>query len=418
MASPAQITEVLPETLPGDFVEWDEASPSAQPVQSGSGEPGPGVGVVSKPATQAAEACRAGAPSRNLPRGAALSVSALENTGGAAGPHRAQSLSPALLSSRDIVVQLQAAVPAIDELRFSAPRPNGARAAATMTEFHEILLHSLRTNAVEITRPVKKKWPIISGASAALVVILATAMIPVFNRGRVPSAKPAAALAPTMTTIQLPEDAAPTRAHSTLTVPASTAGATSPGEAQISSEAARRPVQKNAGPSREEAQMMDHQLHTPTRLRMKATLAERPPLPLGGFAAANIDGSDNSYAIRTVFGSPKQPRVQIASQQVINVPPGVALGLLIKITKPVYPLIAKTAGVSGTIVLAATISKTGTVENLRVVSGPFMLRMSAVDAARTWRFMPYMLDNQPTMFETTINVHFCGQQDPCVPGRE
>ena len=104
MASRAQITEVLPETLPGDFVEWDEASPSAQPVQSGSGEPRPGVGVVSKPATQAAEAHRAGAPSGNLPRGAALSVSALENTGSAAVPHPARSLSPALLSSQDIVV--------------------------------------------------------------------------------------------------------------------------------------------------------------------------------------------------------------------------------------------------------------------------------------------------------------------------
>ena len=220
-----------------------------------------------------------------------------------------------------------------------------------------------------------------------------------------------------MTTIQQPEDAAPTRAHSTLTVPASTAAATTAGEVQISSEAARRPVQKNAGPSEKQAQMMDDQLHTPTRLQMKATLAEQAPMPPGGFAAADIDGLDNSKAIGAVFGSPKQPTVQIASQQVISVPPDVALGLLIQKTQPVYPLIAKAGQVSGTIVLAATISKTGNVENLRVVSGPVILRMSAVDAVRTWRFKPYMLDNQPTAIETTINVHFCGQGAPCVPGR-
>jgi TonB family protein len=254
-------------------------------------------------------------------------------------------------------------------------------------------------------------------------------MIPVFMSGRdafdgytfvlrrVPSANPAAAPASTMTTIEQPENATPTRAHSTLAVPASTGAATTAGEVKISSEEARRSVQKNARPAREQAQMMDDQLHTPTRLQMKATLADQALLPPGGFAAADIDGADNGNKIGAVFDSPKQPRVQIASQQVISVPSSVAAGLLIQKTQPVYPFVAKTGQVSGTIVLAATISKTGNVENLSVVSGPVMLRMSAVGAVRTWRFKPYMLYNQPTAFETTIYVHFCGQAEPCVPGR-
>src|SRR5579863_2676894 len=367
MASRAQITEVLPETLPGDFVQWDEVSPSAQPVQSGSDEPGPGVGVVSKPAAQAAEPHRAEAPSKNLARGAALSVSTLENTDGAAVPHPVQSLSPALLSWRDIVV---------------------------------------------------------------LVVVVAVAMIPVlfkreletfdgygFSLRRVPPAKPAAVPMPRMTTNQQPEDAVPTRAQSTLTVPAPSAVATTAREVQISSEAARRPIQKNAGPSQKQAQMMNDQLHTPTRLQMKATLSEQVSRPPVGFAAADINGSDNSNAIGIVFGSPKQPRVQVETPQVISVPSDIASGLLIQKTQPVYPLIAKTGRVSGTIVLEAIISKTGNVENLHVVSGPVMLRMSAINAVRTWRFKPYMLQNLPTAFETTIGVHFCGQVDPCVPGR-
>ena len=163
--------------------------------------------------------------------------------------------------------------------------------------------------------------------------------------------------------------------------------------------------------------MMDDQLHTPTRLQMKATLAEQAPMPPGVFAAADIDGLDNGKAIGAVFGSPKQPIEQIAPKQVISVPPGVALGLLIRKTQPVYPSMAKAAQISGTIVLAATISKTGHVEDLRVVSGPVMFRMSAVDAVRTWRFKPYMLDNQPTAIETTISLHFCGQVAPCDPSR-
>jgi protein TonB len=247
-------------------------------------------------------------------------------------------------------------------------------------------------------------------------------MIPVLNRerdtfdgygfslGRVPTAKPAATPAPTITTIQHPEDALATGAHSTLTAPTSPAA----GEVQISSGAARRPVQKNATPSRAQAQVMDDQLHTP--IRLKGTLADQAPLPPGGFAAADIDGLDNSKAIGAVFGSPKQPTEQIAPQQAVSVSSEVALGLLIQKTQPVYPKIAKEAQVSGTIVLAATISKTGNVENLRVVSGPFMLRTSAVNAVRTWHFKPYRLYDQPTAFETTINVHFCGQAYPCLPG--
>jgi len=34
------------------------------------------------------------------------------------------------------------------------------------------------------------------------------------------------------------------------------------------------------------------------------------------------------------------------------------------------------------------------------------LRESALDAVRTWRFKPYMLNDQQTAFETTITINF------------
>jgi protein TonB len=209
-----------------------------------------------------------------------------------------------------------------------------------------------------------------------------------------------------MSTIQQSEDAARTRTHSTRTAPASTSVPTAAGKTQIISEAARRPLQNDAGPSREQAPRMDYQLHAPTRLHVKATPGEQAPPPPGGFAAAEINGVGNSNAIGAVFGSPKQPRVQAPPQQVISVPTSIAMGLLIEKTQPVYPVIAREAQVSGTIVLAAIISKTGNVERLSVVSGPYMLRLSALNAVNSWRFKPYMLYNQPTAMETTINVHF------------
>src|SRR5689334_10725564 len=152
MASPARITEALPETLPENFVEWDEVSRSPQRVQPGTEEPRPEVEAVSNPATQAAEAQPA-APSRDLPRGP-LPGSANGSTGRATALDRAQSTSAATVSSRNVAGPRQAVVPAIDEPRFSAPRLNGAPPAA-MTESHGILLHSLAANTLEMTRAAR-----------------------------------------------------------------------------------------------------------------------------------------------------------------------------------------------------------------------------------------------------------------------
>jgi len=63
-------------------------------------------------------------------------------------------------------------------------------------------------------------------------------------------------------------------------------------------------------------------------------------------------------------------------------------------------------GIQGTVVLQATISKSGTIENLRVVSGPAVLQQAAVDAVKSWRYSPYLLSQDPVEVETSINVIF------------
>jgi protein TonB len=90
----------------------------------------------------------------------------------------------------------------------------------------------------------------------------------------------------------------------------------------------------------------------------------------------------------------------------MSISAGVAGGLLIQKTAPIYPQIAKEARVSGTVVIQAIISKTGMVENLRVVNGPTMLRQAALDAVKTWRYRPYLLSGEPVEVETTVNVAF------------
>ena len=100
------------------------------------------------------------------------------------------------------------------------------------------------------------------------------------------------------------------------------------------------------------------------------------------------------------------PKVNAAAPKKVNISAGVAVGLLIQKTIPIYPPIAKAARVQGTVVLQATISRQGTIENLHVVSGPAMLQQAAMDAVRTWRYRPYLLNNEPVEVDTTVNVIF------------
>jgi protein TonB len=75
--------------------------------------------------------------------------------------------------------------------------------------------------------------------------------------------------------------------------------------------------------------------------------------------------------------------------------------------QPQYPPIAKVAHMSGTVVLHAIISKSGTIQQLSVQSSTNpMFNNYALDAVKQWRYKPYILNSDPTEVETTITVNF------------
>jgi periplasmic protein TonB len=81
-------------------------------------------------------------------------------------------------------------------------------------------------------------------------------------------------------------------------------------------------------------------------------------------------------------------------------------GSLIYQLQPVYPPLARTAHVEGSVVLAALISKDGSIENLHVLTGHPMLVHAAVEAVSKWRYRPYILNSEPVEVETQITVNF------------
>jgi len=73
---------------------------------------------------------------------------------------------------------------------------------------------------------------------------------------------------------------------------------------------------------------------------------------------------------------------------------------------PSYPLLAKQMKVQGAVVLQALIDKTGSIEDLHVVSGPAILSAAAQEAVKQWHFKPYYQGGQPVETEARITVNF------------
>jgi periplasmic protein TonB len=81
-------------------------------------------------------------------------------------------------------------------------------------------------------------------------------------------------------------------------------------------------------------------------------------------------------------------------------------GMLIRKVQPVYPPLAKSAHVQGSVLVYALINKAGTMENVHAISGHPMLVPAAIDAVSQWRYRPYILNNEPVEVETRITVNF------------
>jgi len=161
-------------------------------------------------------------------------------------------------------------------------------------------------------------------------------------------------------------------------------------------------------PATQSIQLIANQLNLPTLIPRPMSIDPTAP-PVGDITDLSrmSDGMPGGTGpSNTIFPRSTPVVVKPASTRPMAISTGVSEGMILSKTNPTYPAIARTTGTSGTVVLAATISTAGRIENLSVVSGPLMLRQAAIDAVKTWRYRPYLLNNQPVEVETTINIAF------------
>ena len=133
-----------------------------------------------------------------------------------------------------------------------------------------------------------------------------------------------------------------------------------------------------------------------------------PPVDAG---PGVLGGSSDVRATNWVIGSFGRSANNVTpppTQESHRSPPVsvIMTGYLIHRVEPIYPPLAKTAGVQGPVVLAAVISRQGAIENLQVLSGHPMLVRAAVDAVQQWCYRPYVLNGEPVQVETQVTVNF------------
>jgi protein TonB len=174
-----------------------------------------------------------------------------------------------------------------------------------------------------------------------------------------------------------------------------------------------RPVEDQRPAVVRTEQAQSAQTETPIGIQAPRLIPSQPWIPGATDGPGPIDPMNLGEGLSGT-GSPDNPFngrgahpvVRPAAMATQHVSSGVMQGMLIYKVIPTYPAVAQAVRASGTVVLQATISRTGAIENLRVVDGPALLRQAALDAVKQWRYRPYMLNGQPVEVETTVDVNF------------
>jgi periplasmic protein TonB len=163
-----------------------------------------------------------------------------------------------------------------------------------------------------------------------------------------------------------------------------------------------------------QSDLVNGQLRTPTKIPQKVQMikedeAPPPEMSTGGVVGGvpgGVPGGQMGGVIGGIISSTPVAVPKVATPQRVRVSLGVSQGLLVKRVQPNYPPLARQARIQGTVLLQAEISKDGTIENLRLISGHPMLAPAAIEAVKQWRYRPYMLNGEPVAVETQVQVNF------------
>lgn len=112
--------------------------------------------------------------------------------------------------------------------------------------------------------------------------------------------------------------------------------------------------------------------------------------------------------LRIAPNVPAVPLPAVAAVPKLQAPPQKVMtgGTLEKSAQPFYPPTAKMMRLQGEVELQFRVTKDGTVDNVKVVSGHSLLASAAVDAVKRWKYVPLKINGVPAEMERTVKLSF------------
>jgi outer membrane biosynthesis protein TonB len=92
------------------------------------------------------------------------------------------------------------------------------------------------------------------------------------------------------------------------------------------------------------------------------------------------------------------------SATTVRISPEVMQTLLLKRVRPAFP--ADVGQVEGIVVLRLRVDKSGNVFKVERVSGPDALVPPVIEAVKSWKYRPFLLNGDPIEVETTVELKF------------
>jgi protein TonB len=195
-------------------------------------------------------------------------------------------------------------------------------------------------------------------------------------------------------------------AEITMGVPAKTSPAT-----PVASSKTKVKQHKNAAPAASVEAAETGPVVTTSRavlppLQVEVVAGDRHQTVHPGNAAVKVDLQPRNQPVSepTAAALNASQATVVASDRVRLSPR--AAEVIARPVRPNYPLLARQMRVEGAVVLQALIGKEGTIQDLRVISGPEILSAAARQAVTQWHFKPYIQDGQPVETEARITVNF------------
>jgi protein TonB len=100
------------------------------------------------------------------------------------------------------------------------------------------------------------------------------------------------------------------------------------------------------------------------------------------------------------------PKARLMSDRLLRVEGGILNGKAVSKPQPVYPPVARSANVKGTVVVRVHVGTDGSVVGAQAMSGPVLLREASEEAALRATFTPTLISGERVSVSGLLTYNF------------